>query len=200
MATINIYGAGGHAKVIKDIIEAQGDRVEVFFDDHPKTDSLHGIEVRKSTVLDNFDELIIGIGSNQIRKLLANKYKLRYAKAIHPSAIVSPSASIGSGTVIMQGAIVQSDAQVGAHCIVNTGATVDHECKIEDFVHISPHATLCGNVSIGEGSWIGAGAIVIPGIKIGKWCTIGAGSVVIRDVPDDSVAVGNPCKSLDNSD
>lgn len=199
MATINLFGASGHAKVIKDIIDAQGDTVGCLYDDAPHCEDIHGKPVYKTTDVCVEGPLIISIGSNRIRKLLSEKYLLRYERAIHPKAIISPTANIDAGTVVMQGAIIQSDAQIGKHCIINTGASIDHECVIEDYVHISPHATLCGNVHVGEGSWIGAGATVIQGIKIGKWCVIGAGSVVINDIPDNTTAVGNPCKRKINN-
>lgn len=194
MATINLFGASGHAKVIMDIIEAQGDSAECLYDDAPHCAKIHGKPVFKTPESNVTGSIIISIGNNRIRKLISERYSNNYAMAVHPKSIVSPSASIGNGSVVMQGAIIQSDAKIGKHCIINTGASIDHECVIDDYVHISPHATLCGNVNVGEGSWIGAGAVVIPGIKIGKWCTIGAGSIVIRDIPDGVTAFGNPCK------
>lgn len=194
MATINLFGASGHAKVIMDIIEAQGDYVGSLFDDAPHCPEIHGYPVFKACDVTVTGPMIISIGSNKIRKLLSERYPLKFATAIHPLSVVSPSATIDTGTVVMQSALIQADAKIGKHCIINSGASIDHECKIEDFVHISPHATLCGNVHVGEGSWIGAGATVIPGIKIGRWCTIGAGSVVIRDIPDGATAYGNPAK------
>lgn len=142
--------------------------------------------------------VIVSIGDNFIRQKIVAQLSGVFIKAIHPSAIVSVYASIGNGTVVMQGAIIQSESKIGEHCIINTGASVGHECVLENFVHISPHATLCGNVCIGEGSWIGAGAVIIPGIRIGKWSRIGAGSVVIKDIPDGVVAVGNYCKVIKN--
>lgn len=198
MGIINLFGASGHAKVIKDIIEAYGDQVGCLYDDAPHCDLINKRPVYMASKVKVEGPLIISIGSNEVRKLISEKYALDYAKAIHPQSIVSPSAKIGGGSVVMQGAIIQSDAKIGKHCIINTGASVDHECVIEDFVHISPHATLCGNVHIGEGTWIGAGAIIIPGVKIGDWCVIGAGSVVINDIPDFTTAVGNPCKRILN--
>lgn len=51
-------------------------------------------------------------------------------------------------------------------------------------------------VRIGENSWLGAGVTVLPGVKIGRNCVIGAGSVVTKDIPDNSVACGNPCRVL----
>ena len=52
------------------------------------------------------------------------------------------------------------------------------------------------DVHIGENAWIGAGAVILPGVTIGKNTVIGAGSVVTKDIPDNVVAVGNPCRVL----
>jgi len=198
MAIINLFGASGHAKVIMDIIKAQGNEVGCLYDDNPHCTEIHGRPVYMTSGIEVAGPMIISIGANHIRRLIAERYPLEYAKAVHPKAVVSQSAEIGDGTVVMQGAIIQSDTRAGRHCIINTATSVDHECQIDDFVHISPHATLCGNVYVGEGSWIGAGAIVIPGIKIGRWCIIGAGAVVIEDIPDGTTAVGNPAKTISN--
>lgn len=194
MATINLFGASGHAKVIIDIVKAQGDDVGRLYDDAPHCSEIHGYPVDKASDSGVVGPMIISIGSNRVRKMIAERFNVKYAKAVHPQSIISPSVIIGDGTVVMQNALVQADASIGRHCIINSGASVDHECRIGDFVHISPHATLCGNVHVGEGTWIGAAATVVPGIKIGKWCTIGAGSVVINDIPDGVTAYGNPCR------
>ncbi|MDE6207422.1 MAG: acetyltransferase [Muribaculaceae bacterium] len=191
---MNLFGASGHAKVIIDIIEAAGNSVGVLYDDAPYCRGLCGRPVLKAADTTVTGPMIISIGSNRVRKMISERYPLPYVNAIHPTAIISRTAHIGAGTVVMHGATIQSDSSIGRHCIINTGASVDHECRIGDYVHISPHATLCGNVHVGEGSWIGAGATVVPGIKIGRWCTIGAGAVVIRDIPDGATAYGNPAK------
>lgn len=187
-----LYGASGHAKVIIDILKANGMEIEGLLDDNPDVTELMGYKVLHG--VNDVSSLIISIGNNRIRKMIAERLETRFEKAVHPSAIMSPSAKVGDGTVVMQGAIVQACAEIGKHCIVNTGASVDHECVLEDYVHVSPHSTLCGNVHVGEGSWIGAGTTVIPGVKIGEWSVIGAGSVVVRDIPDGVVAYGNPCR------
>lgn len=51
-------------------------------------------------------------------------------------------------------------------------------------------------VRIGENVWIGAGSVIVPGVTIGKNSVIGAGSVVVKDIPENVVAVGNPCRVL----
>jgi sugar O-acyltransferase (sialic acid O-acetyltransferase NeuD family) len=189
-----LYGASGHAKVIADIIRANGMDISELFDDNEQIKCLSGISVVRPHKTE--EKLIVSIGNNAIRKKIVETNIFRYGVAIHPSAVVSPSAVIGEGTVVMQGAIIQADAVIGKHCIINTGATVDHECIIGDFVHISPNSSLCGNVKVGEGTWIGAGSAVIPGIEIGSWTTIGAGSTVIKDINSNVVAVGCPCKEI----
>jgi sugar O-acyltransferase (sialic acid O-acetyltransferase NeuD family) len=192
-----LYGASGHAKVIADIVRANGIDIPELFDDNDQVKSLSGISVVRPHKTE--EKLIVSIGNNAIRKKIVESNNFRYGIAIHPKAIVSPSAVIGEGTVVMQGAIIQADAVIGKHCIINTGATVDHECKIGDFVHVSPNSSLCGNVKVGEGTWIGAGTTVIPGIEIGPWTTIGAGSTVINNINSNMVAVGCPCKIIRNN-
>lgn len=189
-----LYGASGHAKVIIDIVNAMGQSVDGLFDDDEAVSSLSGVAVKHQWSGEG--PMIVSIGNNRIRKKVVERLKGVFAKAIHPSAVLSPTVSVADGTVIMPGAVVNADANIGRHCIINTSASVDHDCSIDDYVHISPHATLCGGVKVGEGTWVGAGAVVIPGIHIGKWCTIGAGAVVIRDVPDNMKVVGNPAQEI----
>lgn len=194
MVTINLFGASGHAKVIMDIIEAQANKVGCLYDDAPHCDHINNLPVYSASNVNVEGPLIVSIGSNKFRKMVVGRIDVDFAKAIYPSATISSSVSIQEGSVIMQGVIIQADTKIGKHCIINSGASIDHECHIGDYVHIAPGSTLCGNVTIGEGTFVGAGTTVIQGIKIGKWCTIGAGSVVIRDLPDGSIAYGNPCK------
>lgn len=193
-----VYGASGHAKVVLDILETCGKKVDFIVDDNPDLYELLGYPVRRNT--GSYDEAIIAIGSSTIRKKIVESLEVRkYPVVIHPSALVSSRATVGEGTVVMQGAIVQSCARVGKHCIINTGASVDHDCELSDFVHIAPHATLSGAVKVGAGTWIGVGAVVKQGVRIGANCMIGAGSVLVKDIPDNVTAYGNPCRVVTNN-
>lgn len=191
---MKLYGASGHAKVIIDILNACNINIsEIYDDNHNEIVSLHGINVCQPHKTN--EKIIISIGNNSVRKKLSKSgISDKFGIAIHPSAIVSPYAEIGEGTVVMQGAIIQAGAKIGRHCIINTGASIDHDCIIEDYAHISPRATLCGNVHVREGTQIGVGSSIVPGITIGEWCLICAGSVVTTNIPDKCVAAGNICQ------
>jgi sugar O-acyltransferase (sialic acid O-acetyltransferase NeuD family) len=191
-----IYGASGHGKVVCEIAQALRLPVEVFVDDNPNLQEVCNLPV-VAKIPNQLTAGILGIGNNQTRKKLANQNPtIEFQILLHPKANISPSAYLGSGTVVMAGATINASVQIGTHVIINTNASVDHDCVLEDFVHISPNVALSGGVRVGEGTHIGIGACVIPGIQIGKWATIGAGAVIINDVPDGATVVGNPGRVL----
>ena len=193
-----LYGAGGHAKVIIDIILSSTNYViEGIYDDSPSEKEMYNIPIITSLSELKINEIIISVGNNKIRKKIADVLSARYLSIIHNKSVISKlDVTIGEGTVVMANAIVNPNSKIGNHCIINTAAVVEHDCIIENFVHISPNATLAGNVSIGEGTQVGLGANIIPGVSIGKWCIVGAGSTVIEDIPDFSIVVGSPAKFI----
>ncbi|HNP78850.1 MAG TPA: acetyltransferase [Cyclobacteriaceae bacterium] len=188
------FGASGHAKVVLEAWVASGGSVSKILDDNRSIKELSGFPVSADYNTGDFRDqrMIISIGSNILRKQVAERLPAKYTSVIHPSAQVSSSSRIGIGTVLMAGVVVNADAIIGNHVIANTGCVVEHGCVIGHFAHLSPNSTLCGNVRVGEGTHIGAGATIIQGINIGQWATIGAGSVIIEDVPDYAVVVGVP--------
>lgn len=195
---IILFGASGHCKVIIDILQCNEIIIEKVFDDNQYKEEILGYPILHSSKMDlnSLDEIILSIGNNLVRRLLSKKLNVKYAKAIHPSAIISNNSSIDEGTVVMAGVVINPDVKIGKHCIINSGAIIEHDCIIYNFAHISPNVSLAGGVEVGEGSHIGIGAIIIQGIKIGKWVTIGAGAVIINDIPDYAVVVGNPGKII----
>lgn len=205
MEHIVLIGAGGHSKVIQDIINKSKDmKLSAIVDDvYNETiikDSItYGpIHFLNEININDF-KFCIAIGNNRIRNKLFTSLNIpldRYTTFIHPSAIISPSAKIGNGTVIMPGAVINSDVDIGIHCIINTCAVIEHDNFISNYAHISPNATLAGTVKIGEGTQVGAGATIIQGKSIGDWSTIGAGAVVIENVIDNVTVVGVPAKVI----
>lgn len=118
------------------------------------------------------------------------------ANIIHPTAVISPTARVAEGCIVLPSAVIHTNASVGMGCIVNTAVIIEHDCIVEDFVNLSPKAAMAGHTRIGGKSFLGIGCTIMNGITVGKGVVIGAGAVVIRDVPDYVVAAGVPAKTL----
>ena len=200
-----IIGAGGHAKVIADIIIKSEDNLVGFLDDNKEIDTK---VIEDYKVIGDFNnrislsithpeyEFIIAIGNNSLRKKLSETRNMKFYTAIHPSAQIGLGVQIGEGTVIMANATINPSTKIGKHCIINTGAIIEHDNKIDDYVHISPNATLCGTVNVGKETHIGAGATIKNNINITKNCTIGAGAVVVKNIEKEGTYVGVPAKRI----
>jgi len=191
-----LYGASGHAKVILEMIQSGSGQVLFLFDDDMSIKSLNNY-----TVIGKFNKerakgklAIISVGNNRVRKEIVDRIEADYGWLADKSAILSTSATIEVGSVIMPSAIINASTTIGEHVIVNTRASIDHDCTISSFVHIAPGTTICGGVSVGEGTLIGAGSVVLPNVNIGKWAIIGAGSVVTKNIPDYVTVKGNPAR------
>jgi len=200
-------GAGGHAKVVLDILRQHPDYQILGLLD---SDPTHlGTEVLGIPVIGN-DELLpklraqgvthffVGVGSIGSTALRTKLYQrgitsgLDPVTAIHPAATVAPSAILGLGATIMAGAVINPCAELGANVVVNTGAIVEHDCVIGDHAHIAPGACLLGGVRIGLACHVGAMAVIRQGITVGDAAIVGAGSVGGSDGPKGIKVLGVP--------
>lgn len=195
-----IIGASGHGKVLADIANCIGYEQIYFLDDNRTMRHCMDYPVigsSKDAINHSDAEFIIAIGNAIIRERLQQELYgagLKLVTLIHPKAIVSSSAEVGKGTVIMAGAIVNPASIIGDGCIINTAATVDHDNRIYDFAHVSVGAHLAGTVSVGKRTWVGAGAIVSNNINICADCMIGAGAVVVKNIYCSGTYIGVPAK------
>jgi sugar O-acyltransferase (sialic acid O-acetyltransferase NeuD family) len=121
---------------------------------------------------------------------------LEFINIINHTSFISSTAILGKGLLINNFATIGAHAQIGNFVNISNRASVNHHSVIEDFVSINPGVSLAGNVCVGKGTLIGIGATISNGVTIGKNSIIGAGSVVVRDIPDNVVAYGNPCKPM----
>lgn len=201
MKKVVIIGAGGHAKVIADIIVKSGDEVIGFLDDNEEQPNriLGFPYLGKIENVNKYSDecsFVIGIGSNSVRKQIAETYDVNWYLAVHPRASIALGVTIGEGTVIMADALMNTDAHIGKHCIINTGAVVEHDNQIGDYVHISPGAVLCGTVTVGELAHVGAGATVRNNLSVCGDVIIGVGGIVVKDITKPGVYVGVPVQKL----
>lgn len=205
MHNVIVIGAGGHGKVIADIILQSGDEVVGFLDDHPTLGRtvlgrpVLGTIAEAGRYLAHGCEFVLAIGNNEIRRSLARRLILPYYTAVHPRAIIASEVSLGVGTVVMAGAIVNPGAVIGRHCILNSGCIVEHDNQIADYVHICPGVALAGTVSVGEATQIGVGSTVRNNVSIAAGCQLGAGTVVVKDIAKAGVYVGAPARWLRGS-
>ena len=204
MSGVLILGAGGHAKVVADILMAQGTHVQGFLDDDPHLCGEMRLGLPVLGAIDVYldyepDGLIIGIGDNRARRSIAERLSIQaqrlWRNAVHPRATIARSVRLGRGIVVAAGAVINPDSVLGDHAIINTGATVDHDCTIGGFVHVAPGARVAGGVVLGEGAFLGIGSSLIPQISVGEWTTIGAGSVVTSDLAANLIAFGVPARA-----
>ena len=196
MKTIAVYGASGHGKVVADIARALGYKEIIFIDDGDN-EFLSFKEFYE--IYGNSLSVALGVGDNKTRKKIFDNLKKKNISVktlIHPSSIISPSAEIGEGVVVMPLVSVNADAVIKDGVILNTSCVVEHDNVIGDFTHISPNVSLAGNVKVGAFAHIGIGSCVIQGISIGDYTIIGAGSAVIKNIPVSSLAVGVPAKVI----
>jgi sugar O-acyltransferase (sialic acid O-acetyltransferase NeuD family) len=202
-------GAGGHARVVIDILRRMGGfdvaglldpRLEL------KGSAIDGVPVlgddslMPALVKQGIAYAFIGVGgAGAPRKRIAIHDRVRaegfrLVSAIHPAAIVAASSAVGPAATIMAGAIINANASLGANVIVNTAAVVEHDCRLGDHVHVATGARLAGGVQVGDGTLVGLGALVRQGISIGRFSIVGAGAVVVDDVPDHVVVIGTPAR------
>ncbi len=204
-----IIGAGGHGRVVLDILlQTRQHEVVGFLDNNP---NIHGRRIDGIPVLGAIDDLeahadqhdcasvIIAIGDNGVRQGLARQVDavgLDLSNAIHPSATLAHNTTLGRNVVIAAGVVVCAHCQIGDSVILNTGCIVDYQTMIGEGTHICPGVRVGGRVKVESGTFIGIGATIIPEITLGCESIIGAGAVVIEDVPSLATVVGVPAQPI----
>jgi sugar O-acyltransferase (sialic acid O-acetyltransferase NeuD family) len=200
---IVIWGAGGHATVVTEILEMSGrwsivgyldpGRWGTTFDGYP---ILGGREALQGLGEHGIKHIALALGDNRARKRAgetAQEARLECVTAIHPHAYVSPNGAIGQGVVCAAGRVVGPATSISDGAIVNTRAIIDHCCSIGSYAHVSPGVSLAGEVHSWrrrmDRTWAAA---ILDKRRSGEWTIIDAGAVVTRDIPDGVVAFGVP--------
>lgn len=200
-----LVGAGMHGRVVRDLCRDAKIDVAGFLDDFTPAgtrvddvDILGTLERLKDKAFIQSSRFIVTIGNNLARQTIADLIEANggsLATAVHPNCVVSPSARIGAGTVLIGANMVFSRAEIGKNVLIDPDATIGAESLLEDGVYICPGVHLGSRVRVGKQAFIGLGAVVLPSTAIGNLSIVGAGAVVTRDVPNETLAIGNPAVS-----
>ena len=204
-----VIGAGGHARVLLDVLARGGIAVAGLTDADPAKHGklLGGVRILGADgVLDGHPPastvLVNALGSTEsmaMRQAVFERFKAAgygFLTVAHPSALIASDTVLGEGAQVMAGAIIQSGARIGANSIVNTGAQVDHDCVIGSHVHLSPGSILSGTVTVADGTHVGTAASVVQGLRVGRGCLVAAGAVVTENVADGERVAGVPARRI----
>ncbi len=200
-----VLGAGGHARVVVDVLDCLG--LEVL----GCVDPVAPAAMPAGLVYLGGDEEVLArdpaavclangvgsIGRPTARVRLFARFKdrgYRFATVVHPAAVLAAGVELGEGVQVMARAVIQPGCRLGDDVIVNTGAVVDHDCRLGPHVHVAPGAVLSGGVTVGPEAHVGTGAAVIQGVMLGARCVVGAGAAVVADVPAEATVVGVPAR------
>ncbi len=210
MSRVAVIGAGGHAKVIIDLLRAGGHDVVACLDAGREGQTVSGVPVlgHESEALprlaaEGVTAAFVALGDNRLRQKVAasvEKMGFEMLNAVGRSSVISPGARLGKGCAIMEGAVINADARVGDFAIINTNASIDHDCVIGAFAHVAPGSALAGGVVLGDGVFMGVGSRAIPGVTITDGAVIGAGAVVVRNIESSGTWVGVPARQINKKD
>lgn len=209
---ILLLGCGEHARMVIDNIEDMG--CYSIFGLVTNSDEelgkkfcgydVIGLDKDIDLILKENQDIVgyfLGIGNMKVRKIMSEKLDRKYkaVNIIHPAALISKHATIGNGNIFEAYTKVANGVQIGSHCIVNSFSAINHDQIIENNVLIAGNVSMAGK-KIGENTIIADGASIGFKKNVGKNCIIGDGAVVTKDIPDFSIAYGNPARVVRKND
>ncbi len=197
-----VFGAGGHAKSILDMVKQinQFTIAGILDDDFLLTGKqVLGIPVIGSrALLPELRNQGVKLAANGVGGILDINIRIRVFKVledagysfpvlIHPRAAIEPSAKIKNGVQVFANAYIGSETILEEKCMINTNAVISHDCIIGSYTHIAPGALLAGQVHVGANTLVGMGVTTAIGVQIGDRVRIGNGAIILTDVPDRTI-------------
>ena len=163
MRKLLILGAGGYGKTVADVAAQLGYENIAFLDDGQTGPHILGKCEAYAAFVQEDTELYPAFGNNTARirwldTLLASGANV--PTLIHPRAYVSPTASLGTGTVVLPMAVINTGVKVEKGCIINIGALIDHDTVVEEGCHLAPGAIVKAENRIPAGTKIESGQVI----------------------------------------
>ena len=200
MKSIILLGNGGHCKSCIDVIENSVEFcVKGIISKNPYCSGtfmdyeILGNDDNIHNFFNKEDYGLVAVGQIKSAKKriflfnLLTKNNINLATVKSKYSLVSRSAELGEGTIIMHKSVINSGANIGMNCILNTNCVIEHDVKIGNHCHISTGAIINGGVTIGSESFLGSGCIIREGVNIGDNVLVSAGMVVMRDIASNTI-------------
>ena len=157
------------------------------------------ISILDNVNMDEYTMLTLGVYQPTHKKKIVetlNPDIENFINIIHDGLDISNTSKLGRGVLINSKVSIAAHTTIGDFVSINRHVSIGHHTNIGDYCSINPGVNIAGNVTIGEGTTIGMGTNILHTVKIGKNSIIGSGSVVTKDIPDNVVAYGSPCKII----
>ena len=157
------------------------------------------IEIFDTVNIEYYDHISLGVYQPSHKKKIietSNPDKNKFMNIIHDGLDISYTSELGRGLLINSKVSIAAHTVIGDFVSINRQVSIGHHTIIGEYCSINPGTNIAGNVTIGKGTTIGMGTNILHQVKIGKNTIIGAGSLVTKDIPDNVVAYGSPCKVI----
>jgi UDP-perosamine 4-acetyltransferase len=192
--SVAVYGTGSQAVIAEEAL-GTGYTVVVFIDYESRFTSLRGIPVLSPSALLPLADKGLKLAHSSLptpaledrAALEIESAGLTTVSAIHPSAVVSPTAKLGANVYVGPLAVIGPEAELDDYCRVLNGASVAHHTRLGRGVQVADGARIGGHVTIGAHSLLGLNAAVNFHLTIGERVTVNSGVAVYDHVPDSSI-------------
>ncbi len=207
-----IYGAGGLAKEVYDIVaRSYPDKYQkiCFIDDFVEeapfylSETIHFDSI--PCLFDNLDDLegIVAVGEPAHREMLAEKFRdagIKLARVIDKTALISPTAIIENGSIVCEFATIHANVHIGQGCLIQPYCCIGHDIQFGDYSVLSSTCAPGGASVFGKRVYMGMNASSKERITVGDDAIIGMGAAVFRDVEEGATVVGNPARVTKGND
>ncbi|WP_373090775.1 acetyltransferase [Zhongshania sp.] len=203
MKDLIIIGFGGFGREVDWLAISCGRNVAGFLDDSYEPGIHEGYQVLgrvEQWVNYSACEFVVAVGNPRTRKLIVDKMLTfgdpEFATLVHPSAIMSPSVSVGAGSLICAHCTLTVNFSIGEHTILNMNVAAGHDVVIESFVTVAHLVAISGNVTLEDGVELGTNSAIRQGLTMARGSMLGMGGVMTKNADKNMVYVGSPAKEF----
>lgn len=192
-----------HFLMIYDILYSLNETPKInLFDNQNRCNELmldDNFFIQKIDSLINKENLVLCLSNPNGKFNMINEFKLNskdFINCIHTSSSISRYINLKNGIRIEPMVCIANNTTIEDYVNISRSSSVGHDCYISKYSTLNPSVSMAGGVYVGERTQIGIGSTIINNIRIGNNVIIGAGSVVTKNIPDNVIAYGNPCKII----